>query len=54
MQTSNNTRRKRKRKPTLTPRFGSSTVALEIGLIRMSIDAIREETQREQRKTGTK
>lgn len=38
----NTTRRKRKRKPTLTPRFGNSTVALEIGLIRLALEAQRE------------
>lgn len=32
------TRRKKRRKPTLTPRFGPSSVALEIGLIRQSLD----------------
>jgi hypothetical protein len=35
-------RRKRRRKPTLTPRFGSSSIALEIGLIRLTIEAQRE------------
>ena len=33
-----NSRRKRKRRPTFTPRFGNSTVALEIGLLRMIIE----------------
>ncbi len=31
-------RRRKKRRPTLTPRFGPSSVALEIGLIRQSLD----------------
>jgi len=31
------TRRKRKRRPTLTPRFGPASVALELGLIRESL-----------------
>ena len=35
-------RRKRRRRPTMTPRFGSSTVALEIGLVRMTLDMARE------------
>ena len=35
-------RRRRKRRPTITPRFGNSSVALELGLLRMAIDAIRE------------
>ena len=35
-------RRKRRRKPTMTPRFGDSTIALEIGLLRMSLGMERE------------
>ncbi len=35
-------RRKRKRRPTVTPRFGASTVALEIGLVRLALEAERE------------
>lgn len=38
----NTNRRKRRRKPTLSGRFGSSTIALEIGLIRMTLDLQRE------------
>ena len=34
--------RKRKRRPTLTPRFGSSTIAMEIGLLRMTLDMARQ------------
>ncbi|MFN8392093.1 MAG: hypothetical protein U0136_17510 [Bdellovibrionota bacterium] len=34
--------RKRRRRPTMTPRFGSSTIALEIGLLRMTLDMARE------------
>ena len=40
MQVRNN-RRKRKRTPTLTPRFGAGSVALEIALIRQALDAQR-------------
>lgn len=36
------TRRKRRRRPTMTPRFGSSSVALEIGLVRLTLDMQRE------------
>ena len=51
MQTNNN-RRRRRRKPTLTPRFGQSSLALEIGLIRMALEAQREyEKKDEERKT---
>jgi hypothetical protein len=42
-------RRPRKRKPTITPRFGSSTIALEISLIRMAIEVQREELKKENR-----
>ena len=48
-----NQRRKRRRRPTLTPRFGSSTVALEIGLIRLTLDMVRElekDTKEEEKK----
>ncbi len=41
-----NNRRKRRRKATLTPRFGSSSVALEIGLIRMAIEEQRQMEKR--------
>lgn len=44
----NNARRKRRRKPTLTPRFGSSTIALEIGLIRLALEAQREFEKKEE------
>jgi hypothetical protein len=40
----NKTRRKRKRRPTLTPRFGPASPALEIGLIRMAIASQKEES----------
>lgn len=33
-----NARRKRRRRPTFTPRFGPGSVALEIGLLRMMIE----------------
>lgn len=41
MQTTN-TRRKRRRKPTMNGRFGPASMALEIGLLRMTIDTQRE------------
>ena len=34
--------RKRRRRPTMTPRFGSTSIALEIGLLRMTLDMARE------------
>ena len=40
-------RRKRRRRPTLTPRFGDSTIALEIGLIRLTLQAAKDEEKRE-------
>lgn len=43
----NKNRRRRKRRPTLTPRFGSSSVALEIGLIRMAVELQKEEAKKE-------
>lgn len=43
MQTQDNSnRRKRRRKPTLTPRFGDNSIAFEIGLIRMSLESQKE------------
>lgn len=42
MSQQSDTRRKRRRKPTHTPRFGSTTLALEIGLLRLSLEAQRE------------
>jgi hypothetical protein len=42
MPTIDNNRRKRRRQPTVTPRFGSSSIALEIGLIRMAIEASKD------------
>ena len=48
--TINTNRRKRRRKPTLSGRFGSSTIALEIGLIRMTMDMQRELERKEQEK----
>ena len=35
-------RRKRRRKPTMTPRFGQNSVAFEIGLLRMTMGMQRE------------
>lgn len=46
----NTSRRRRRRRPTLTPRFGASTVALEIGLLRMTLDMQRELEKKEPRK----
>ena len=48
-----NSCRKRKRRPTLTPRFGGSTIALEIGLIRQSME-IQRELERQERKNEAK
>ncbi len=49
----NNMRRKRKRKPTLTPRFGGSSIALEIGLLRMALE-VQREAEREELKAQQK
>lgn len=38
-----NSRRKRKRKPTYSQRFGPSSVAYELGLLRLSLAMQREE-----------
>ena len=48
--------RKRRRRPTMTPRFGSSSIALEIGLLRMTIDMAREieKKEREERRSSEK
>lgn len=43
-------RRKRKRKPTMTPRFADSTLALEIGLVRLSLEAFQELEKERQKK----
>ena len=43
------TRRKRKRRPTLTPRFGNSSVALELGLLRLALDAYREAEKKDEK-----
>lgn len=52
MQSSNNTRRKRRRKPTMTPRFGPSSVALEIGLLRLALEAQRDFEREESKREG--
>ena len=49
-QTDLNSCRKRRRKPTMTPRFGSSSIALEIGLLRMTLDVMREFDKEENKK----
>lgn len=36
------TRRKRRRRPTVTPRFGPSSVALELGLLRLALEEEKE------------
>lgn len=41
-------RRKRKRRPTFTPRFGPASIAFEIGLLRMTLDMAREIEKKEQ------
>jgi len=40
----------------MTPRFGSSSIALEIGLLRMTIDMAREieKKEREERRSSEK
>ncbi len=48
------TRRKRRRRPTMTPRFGTSTVALEIGLVRLTLDMQRELDRKDERKEENK
>lgn len=53
MQT-NNARRRRRRKPTFTPRFGSSSIALEIGLLRLALEAQREAEKFEEEKDKQK
>ena len=50
----NTSRRKRRRRPTLTPRFGTSTVALEIGLLRMTLDMQREFEKQERAEKESK
>ena len=48
-----NNRRKRSRRPTFTPRFGPESIALEIGLLRMTLEVQRElEKQEEKKKRG--
>lgn len=42
--------RKRRRRPTLTPRFGSTSIALEIGLLRMTLDMAREMEKKDEEK----
>lgn len=49
-----NSRRKRKRRPTFTPRFGSSTIAFEIGLLRMTLDMTRDLEKKEEEKDREK
>ncbi len=39
--------RKRRRRPTMTPRFGTSSIAFEIGLLRMTIDMARQLEKKE-------
>lgn len=44
-----NSRRKRRRRPTMTPRFGQNSLALEIGLLRLTLDLQREAGKLEQK-----
>lgn len=44
-------RRPRKRKPTLTPRFNSSSIAYEIGLIRISMEMVKD-IEKEERESN--
>ncbi len=44
-----NNRRKRRRRPTFTPRFGPQSMALEIGLLRLSLDVYREFEKKEEK-----
>lgn len=41
------TRRKRRRRPTFTPRFGPASVALELGLLRLTLAEEREEANKQ-------
>lgn len=42
--------RKRRRRPTMTPRFNSNSIALEIGLLRMTLDMARDIEKKEESK----
>ena len=44
-----NNRRRRRRRPTGIPRFGPESIALEIGLLRMSLDVQREIERKEEK-----
>ena len=46
-------RRRRRRRPTVTPRFGPSSVALELGLLRLALEA-EKEFEREERRNREK
>ena len=52
----NDNRRKRRRKPTMTPRFGPTSIAFEIGLLRMTMGMQREmeEAEKKANKSETK
>ena len=50
----NHTRRKRRRKPTMTPRFGPTSIAFEIGLLRLTLGMERELEQKQQPKSENK
>lgn len=43
----NEIRRRRRRKPTMNGRFAANSLALEIGLIRVSMDMVREFDKKE-------
>lgn len=45
-------RRPRKRRPTLNPRFGNSSLAYEIGLLRLSMDIMKDVSKEERKKNS--
>ncbi|MBL7661497.1 hypothetical protein JNK13_01975 [bacterium] len=53
METLKSNRRKRKRRPTFTNRFGPSSMAFELGLIKQSIELLRE-MEKDQKKDENK
>jgi hypothetical protein len=47
-----NNRRKRRRRPTLTPRFGPSSPALELGLLRLTLEMYKELEKKDDKSQG--
>jgi len=47
-------RRRRRRRPTFTPRFGPSSVALELGLLRLTLAEEREQALKNENKDRDK